>query len=262
MKTLLVSFTVILALAEPVFASNFATTVMDATFKLLHPDSTSACFLLRDGDTESEYYLVTAGHTMENTKGETATLVLRERKDDGDFKRHDYKLRIRKDNKALWVRHKVQDVAVLKLSGTLPVLVPALPVACLADNKRLKAANVHICSPLFVLTYPEALEANAAGCPIARQGIFSSPPTLSSATHPKFLADFTTFAGDSGAPVFIPTNQNKTPLVVGMVVGEYNYDETVKSKYEKRHLRHPFGLGIILHARYVRETIDLAKTLK
>ena len=262
MKPPFVSFTLILALAEPLFASNFATKAMDATFKLFHPNSTSTCFVLRDGDTDSDFYLVTAAHTLENAKGETATLVLRKRNNDGTLKRHDYKLRIRKGNKVLWIRHKVQDVAVLKLLGPLPVAVHALPVACLADKKRLNAADVHICSPLFVLTYPERFEANAAGCPIARRGIFASSPTLSSDSHPKFLADFTTFPGDSGGPVFIPTNQKKSPLIVGMVVGQYNHVETIESKLEKRRVKRPFDLGIVLHARYVRETIDLAKTPK
>jgi len=142
----------------------------------------------------------------------------------------------------------------------MPVRVSALPVSSLANDDRLKAAGVHICSRLFVLTYPERFEANAAGFPVARQGIFSSPPLLPSDEHPTFLADFNTFSGDSGGPVFIATDDKETPLVVGIVLGQYFHDEKFKTEYEDRHIRHPLGLGIVLHARYIRETIALAVT--
>lgn len=256
MKTVLIAVAFFLLLVQSASASNFATEIMGATFKLFHPDSTSTCFLLRDKTSDSTYYLVTTAHTLEKTTGEAATLVLRKQLNNGSYARHDYKIQIRKDRKELWLRHKVHDVAVLKLTGPLPVAVPALPVACLADKDRLEAADAHLCSQLFVLTYPERFEANAAGLPVARQGIFSSPPTLPSDMHPTFLADFTTFAGDSGGPVFVPTSENETPLVVGVVLGQYHHDERIETKYEQRLMRHPFGLGIVLHARYVREVLD------
>jgi hypothetical protein len=43
-------------------------------------------------------------------------------------------------------------------------------------------------------------------------------------------------------------------------LGRYFHDEKIKTEYEDRHIRHPLGLGIVLHARYVRETIDLVVT--
>jgi hypothetical protein len=258
MRTFFVSAVFILVLVRPTAAADFATEVMDATFKLFHPESTSTCFLLREGEAYSACYLVTTAHTLERAKGETATVVLRQRKPDGTFARLDHVTPIREGEKPLWTRHGKQDVAVLKLSGDLPVSVAALPVACLADEERIKAADVHICSRLFVLTYPERLEAHAAGLPIARQGIFASPPTLPSNVYPTFLADYTAFAGDSGGPVFIPTSGDAGPLVVGMVTGQYNHDEKIETRYEQRLIKHPLGLGIVVHARFIRETVDLA----
>ena len=143
------------------------------------------------------------------------------------------------------------------MTETLPVPVAALPGSVFADESRLKQASVHICSPLFVLTYSARFEANGAGFPVARRGIFASPPLLPVPTHPTFLADFTTFAGDSGGPVFLEVTEGH-PLVVGIVIAQSTQEDTMKSEYEERVVRHPLGLDTILHATYVRDTLESA----
>jgi len=243
--------------AGTAFASDFATEVMDATFKFFDPDSTSTCFLVRREAPDTAYYLVTTAHTVERTHGKTAVLVLREPQPDGSYLRHDYTIPIRSGDKPLWVRHEKQDVAVLRLADPLPVAVAALPSSVFASGERLKAAGVHICSPLFVLTYPQRFEANGAGFPVARHGIFASPPLLPIPTHPTFLADFTTFAGDSGGPVFIEAADGH-PLIAGIVLAQHYHEDKMKSEYEERTVRHPLGMGTILHAQYVRETLEAA----
>ena len=258
MKRTLPAFAIILlSLLCPASAADFATEMMDATFKFFHEDSTSTCFLVKREAPDNAVYLVTTAHTVERTKGETAILVLREAKPDGSYARHDYTITIRSGEKPLWVRHEKQDVAVLRLADPLPVPVTLLPEAALADEARLKASAVHICSPLFVLTYPQRFEANGAGFPVARQGIFASPPQLPVPTHPTFLADFTTFAGDSGGPVFADAGGGH-PLVFGIVLAQNHHEDKMKSEYEDRVIRHPLGIGTVLHSQYVRETLAAA----
>jgi hypothetical protein len=255
-RTLVVFFVAIL-FAGTAMAADFATEVVDATFKLFHPDSTATCFLVRREVPDTALYLVTAAHAFERTKGDTAILVLRQPKEDGTFERLDHTINIRRADKPLWVRHEKQDIAVLRLAQTLPISAAALPVSVIADETRLKAAGVHMCSPLYVLTYPQRFEANGAGFPVARQGIFASPPLLPVKSYPTFLADFTTFAGDSGGPVFMAGTDGH-PVVVGIVLAQYRHDETVTTEYEERTMHHPLGLGNVLQAQYIRDTIEAA----
>lgn len=238
-------------------AADFASQVLDATYKFYHADSTSTCFLVKRKEPDKAVYLVTTAHTVERTRGETAILVLRDAKPDASYARHDFTLKIRAGESPLWVRHAKQDVAVLKLTEPLPSGVGTLPLSRLADDARLKDAAVHVCSPLFVLTYPQRFEANGAGFPVARQGIFSSPPMLPVEAHPTFLGDFITFAGDSGGPVFIEAEEG-LPLIVGIVLAQNHHDEKVKTEYEETTIHHPLNLGTILHARYVLETLEQA----
>ena len=236
-------------------SADFATEMLDATFKFFDPKVTGTCFLVRRDAPDTALYLVTAAHMLEGTKADDATLVLRERQDDGTYKRHDHNVPIRRDGKPLWVRHAKDDVAVLRIAEYPQNLVAAVPLSALADEPRLTAVGVHICSPLFVLTYPKSLEANGAGFPVARQGIVASHPLVPVAAKHTFLADFTAFGGDSGGPVFTP-GADGHPLIIGMVVAQFRHDEQVKMEYEERSIHYPLGLGEVLHAQFVRETIE------
>ena len=243
--------------AHTALAVDFATQVLDATFKFFDPDCTGTCVFVRRDAPDDALYLVTAAHVFEGVKKDTAIVVLRQPKDDGSFERHDHTITIRRDGKPLWVRHEKQDVAVLRIAEPLPIPVAGIPISEVADEARRKTANVHVCSPLFVLTYPQRTEANPAGFPIAREGIFSSPPLLPARIYPIYYAEFTTFAGDSGGPVFV-AGADDHPLLVGIVLGQYRHDEEVKTEYEEIMIHHPLRLGMVVHPEFVRQTIEAA----
>ena len=253
-STILIVYLLSTSLAS---ALDFATEMLESTYKLFHVDSTATCFFLRREAPDQALYLVTAAHVLENTKGETAVVVLRERESEGVYQRKDYRIPVRRGDTPLWVRHPKEDAAVLRLTENPPVPVGWLPASALADEAKLKAAGLHICSPLFVLTYPQRFEANEASFAVARQGIIASHPFLPIEKNHTFLSDFTTFAGDSGGPVFV-ADESGHPLILGIVLSQFRHDEKVTTEYEERTLHHPLGLGGVLHAQFVSETLEQA----
>ena len=254
MKELVLAAIMAFMSSPAALAGDFGTEMLEATFKLFHADSTGTCILVRPEAPDQSLYLVTAAHVLERTKGDTAILVLREQLTDGSYKRRDHSVPIRRDGKPLWVRHAKEDTAVLRLMEAPPVPVSALPLALIADEARLTAAGLHICSSLFLLTYPQRFEANDAGFAVARQGIIASHPFLPVERYHTYLADFTTFAGDSGGPVFID-GKDGHPLLIGIVLAELRHDERATTEYEERTIHHPLGLGTVLHAQFIRDTI-------
>ncbi len=247
------------AYADAARGGDFATETLDATFKLFHPDSTATCFLVRRDQSpeDDSVYLVTAGHVLEGTKGETAILVLRERREDGSYARHDHTIAVRRQDQPLWRKHPTEDAVVLRLAGKLPVPAAALPMSTLADEEGLTKSGLHICSQVFALSYPQRFEANEAGFAVARQGIIASHPFVPVARYHTFLADVTAFSGDSGGPVFVEGKEGH-PLIIGIGVGQYRHVEKVETEFEERATHHPLGIGIVLHAQFVRETIEVA----
>ena len=175
---------------------DFATTMLEATFKLFHVNSTGTCVLVRRAAPDPSLYLVTAAHVVERTKGDTAIIVLRERTADRFYQRRDHTIHIRRDGKPLWVRHDKEDVAVLRLEEKPPIPVGVLPMTSLADEAGLNATGLHICSSLFVLTYPQRFEANEAGFAVARHGIIASHSLIATQRLPTFVADLPTLAAD------------------------------------------------------------------
>ena len=94
-KSLLPALVGIFGFAATVSA-DFATEMLDATFKFFDPTVTGTCFLVRRDAPDQALYLVTAAHMLEGTKADTATIVLRERVEDGTYKRRDHSVPDRK----------------------------------------------------------------------------------------------------------------------------------------------------------------------
>ncbi len=245
---------IISVVSLPSEASDYATQVMQATFKLFNKESTGTCILFKRSADDAALYLVTAAHVLEKADGDKALLVLRKKISDDAYERLDVPVIIRKDDKPIWIKHPKHDLAIIRLTQTLPIAVTPLSADCLAKQQDLKDNKIHICSSLFILTYPQRFEANSAGFPVARQGIWASPPELPVASNPTFLADFTTFAGDSGGPVFMPVTEEK-PLILGFVLSQNYFDDRMKSTYEERLVHYPLGMGTVLHAHYARELL-------
>jgi hypothetical protein len=79
-----------------------------------------------------------------------------------------------------------------------------------------------------------------------------------------FFLSANTFEGDSGAPVYLsrpnqigPDREEDVRLIVGLVSGQQFLDEEAKMIYGTSKVRHRLGFAIVVHASFIRETIDL-----
>ncbi len=183
------------------------TILMESTFKIEGPDSLGTGFVLGrlypNEPSKAKYVLVTAAHVLESIKGETAVIVMRQKSTSGKWNKLPVSLKIRKDNKPLWVRHPTADVAAMYIDVPDNVITSVLlSTDILIDDEALRHFEVHPGDQLFSLGLPFGAEANEAGIPILRSGRIASYPLLPSREVKTFLFDFAVFSGDSGGPVY------------------------------------------------------------
>jgi hypothetical protein len=238
--------------------------VIQATFKLVNPSSTAACFLVsrsqKGAENGPEPILITAAHVFEQMTGEQATLVLRKAKKDGTYARHELSLKVRTKNRPLWTKHAKVDVAALPVQLPAGVAGLPLPLAALADETAIKVGRFGPGDDVRVACYPVRFEIGAAGFPVIRRGVIAGFPLTPVKEYKTFLVDYNNFVGDSGGPVFVTDETARDeagPLVVGIVLGQHLYDERTKLAFEERVLHHRLGLAIVAHAVFVRETLQL-----
>ncbi len=232
--------------------------ILHSTFKLFNSESTATCFLIHQEDSPDNPVIISAAHVFEKMQGDTAIIVLRHKDDGGKYQRHDHKIQIRDKKKTLWTRHPKHDIAVLPL-GKKPdgIPCPSLTATLLSDAGKLKKSGITICESVFVLGYPERTEANSGGFPVARHATVASFPLTPVNHYPSFMIDFNTFGGDSGAPVFAKGSSGTPPLIIGIAVAQYRFDEKLKMLNEERSVHHPLGLSKIVHSQFIIETLAM-----
>lgn len=240
--------------------------VMAATFKIANRSSTATCFVIarpRAADArQKELVVVTAAHVLEQMTGNECHIVLREKGADGSFVRIEVPLKIRSGKKRLWSKHPQVDVAALKLVLPADRRIAALDLDRLADESAVKNGKLRSANDVWILCYPAQLEANSAGFPVLRRGAVASFPLTPTRRFKTFLVDYTTFGGDSGAPVTIrdrtPSDETaERPLVVGLVIGQHRQTTKSVTPIEERTVHRPMGLAIVVHAELIRQTIGL-----
>jgi hypothetical protein len=260
---------VLLASSLTAHAEDLGTELMKATFKLANEKSSATAFLLcrpnPDAPKKTQYLLVTAAHAFETMSGNEATLFLRRHEAEDVYKKVPVKLAIRKAGTALWTKHPSADVAVMPVVPPEDCDVPRLPVDLLASDKTLKKQHVHPGDSMLFLGYPHRIEANEAGFPILRSGTLATFPLTPTRKTKTFLLSGNTFEGDSGGPVCLAESKRSAGekddahdgrYLVGLVVGQHFLDEEARMIYGATKMRHRLGLAIVVHATFIKETID------
>jgi S1-C subfamily serine protease len=160
-------------------------------------------------------------------------------------------LRIRDaDGKPLWTENPRHDVAAITVKAPPAFAKAAIPLNYLATGRETARNRIAPGEELFVLGFPLGVSANGAGFPILRSGRVASYP-VSPQHSPTFLLDFSVFPGNSGGPVFITPALQRTssapahPLIAGILTQQVEV------------AGQPLGIGVVVHARYIAETVDL-----
>ena len=237
--------------------------IMQATFRLTDGRTSGTAWLVSvptDGDQQLTV-VVTAAHVFQNLNGETATLILRKKKDDGSFERLEHKFGIREKATMLWKQHPQYDIAAIKIVLPKEADVTPIPLKQLIEAKSANTA-LPPAQRCLIPTFPAQMEGNRAGWPVLRNATVASFPNSPVNRHPQFILDFNAFGGDSGAPVVLNsenTNSKQGLKIAGMILGQHRQTDRTITPNEERTVHTSLGLGIAVHTAFIRETIDQVK---
>jgi hypothetical protein len=200
--------------------------------------------------------LITANHVFEDMPGQMARIGYRIANPDGSWSYSPQPLRIRDAaGHALWTHHPSRDVAAISITAPPEFAKAAIPESYLATDETFTEYKVGAGDVMMALGFPRGLSANQAGFPILRSGRVASYPVAPAKIFPTFLLDFSVFPGNSGGPVFMRDEARRsTPdsaqtqdveFIAGLLT------QQVQLNNER------LEIGIVTHAKYIRETIAL-----
>lgn len=252
-------------------AGGLGAELMLATLKVVNGESTGTAFVLsrqEPADPKRETsILVTADHVLRRSKGDEVTLLFHRRQPDGAFAKLPAHVKVRREGEALWTKHPEADVAVLRVTPPADACLPRIPITLLATDFQLAEYPIEPGDAIRCVGFPHPnqFEANSAGFGVVRAGCIASFPLLPTRQMKTFLCDFNVFEGDSGSPVYLAdparlygekADPKPVPLILGLVAGQHFIDEEFKTIYQAGKFRHRMGMGIVVHASAIRETID------
>jgi S1-C subfamily serine protease len=245
----------------------FDEALMRATVKIQSGAVIGSGFILLDpirGLTNmGGFVLVTAAHVFADMPSTNILLSLRT-EDRGAYQRCPYEIEIRKDGTNLWTQHPSADVAAMRIRLPFTSDPPRLDRSILGTEQWFKDFRIHPGDELRVLGFPYGWEANNVGFPVLRSGRIASYPITPFTNNPTFQIDFHVFPGNSGGPVYIAERRSLVDgdlssvtirAIVGLVSKEAKMTETVTSLNEQTIRTYQLGLGIVVPAPFIEETI-------
>lgn len=206
-------------------------------------------------DGRSRTVLVTAAHVLDRMPALQARIGYRVQAGDGSWRYDPQPLSIRDEAKApKWTRHPTRDIAAIVIQAPDEFARAAIPLSWLAQDETFTRYGLGPGDEMMALGFPRGLSANQAGFPILRSGRVASYPLAPSSVFPTFLLDFSVFPGNSGGPVFMADGARRRPGAtetqeVQFVAGILT--QQVELSGER------LEIGIVTHARFVRETVAL-----
>ena len=243
--------------------------VVRSTFKIQSGNVIGTAFILVQQSTnkpnEGFYLLITAAHVLSAMDSTNATLWIRVKAGD-TYTKARFEFPIKTSGTNLWVRHPEGDIAVMKISLPTNIDLVGISTDLLADDKFLDDYHIHPGDELRVAGYPYGFEANDVGFGVLRSGKISSFPLTPVSKVKTFLLDFPVFQGNSGGPVYISERRSMKQgsvesvtifRLMGLVTEEAILSESVRTLSADSVIRHQLGLGIVIHAQLIKDTIGL-----
>ncbi len=236
--------------------------VMQATTKLANRKSNGTCLLVRinkDGR-EDRIVAVTAAHVLQQMTGPTCQLIVREKRTDGSYVRKEQTLAIRSGDKPLWVQHARHDAAAIEIPPAIARSIGHTVALDQIPRNVNDLTDFNAASEVWMPGYPAQLESTPAGFSVLRRGTVASFPLTPESKYPRYLVDYSVVRGDSGGPVVFvekdPNGQDRTARIVGVISGQHREREQLNSLFEQKTVHRYMGLGIVVHAQFIREIID------
>lgn len=266
----------VLSFSITTFAQECNTAFMESTFKIIGIKKGSNATGINSNQTTYTYgtvffvgkpskkqrgvafnVLVTAAHILEEINGDIATLVLRKKNPDGTFGKTSMEIKIRENDKPLYITHPEADVAVMYLAlpeGSLPGL---LPITDFATDQTYDEFEIHPGDELLNLGYPLFVE-NEAGFAILRSGKIASYPLVPTKRVKRILYDSQVYNGNSGGPVYMAQRgrtykgvwhyEKNICRLIGLLRGQVSSVPELGS--------HPLQLAEVVPAEFILETIN------
>ena len=244
---------------------------MRSTFKIVGDNGEmGTVFILtkktRPNSEYSYYILVTAKHVLDEIKSENATIFLREKQND-TYVTLPYKIKIRHGKQKLYSSHPTVDVAAMRISFPNIADLPGVDYNMLATDDAIEDFDIHPGDELSCLGFPYGFETNPGSFPVLRSGRIASYPLIPVSKTRSFLLDFEIYKGNSGGPVYIVESNRRyhgkmelgktLQMIMGLVSSETTLQEHVKSMDEERLITHKLSIATIIHAQFIRETIEM-----
>jgi len=224
--------------------------------------------------------MVTANHVLDEVKSDTATVVLREKDQNGSWKEKPVSINVRKGGVPLWHRHISADIGVLPLLENLGASdlaavkallvkkeIEYLPYSGLSEDNYLEKSGISIGSELSCLGFPYNVGSPGAGqFPMLRGGKLASYPLYPSREIKSFYFDFSVFPGNSGGPVYFREKYTKIGGEPGVILREGTDQGLAGLVTEKRFAGPQKGLedialATVVPSSLVKDTVDATPSI-
>lgn len=244
------------------------TLLMHSTFNIWGPDakapgnvSFGTMFLMgmpiKDQADRASAILVTAGHVLDEIGGDSATIQLRRRNNNGGYSPFAHTIKIRANGSPLYLKHDAADVAAMYVdlpNEQLPITV--LPPSFLADDSRVDQLQIHPGDEVFCLGFP-LFASEPGGFPFLRRGTLASYPLTPMKVAQGWLFDAVVYPGNSGGPVYFhfdnrqyggTTHIGFEQGIIGLIIQDVN--SNIPEFKDKK-----LGYAVIVPSQFIRETI-------